>query len=145
MSYSVAHTRRQHRPLQGLGASPLDPVLNQVERVVKQQTDRALDAVSDRFDRYLDSPKGEALLNKFESKVETALVNVAYKRKADIALFAVSIAAMSVVGVSLGTKVGKTGVKVAAGLALVAALPLLFAGPPEDAPTTPAPGKSRGK
>lgn len=136
MSHYVLTRRRS----QGLGASPFDPILEQVERVVKRQTDRVIDVVGERADRYLESPKGEALLDKFESKVEEALVNVAYKRKSDIALLAVSIAAMSVVGISLGSKVGKTGVKVAAGIALASALPLLLAGPPEaKAPAAPTP------
>jgi hypothetical protein len=145
MSHYVLTHRYATQQLRGLGSlgstNPLAPALQQIERVVKQQveqvvrqqSDRAINIVGERADRYINSPKGEALLKKFENKVETALVNVAYKRRVEISMFAISIAALSVVGVALGAKVGKKGIQIATGVALSASLPLLLSSPPPTA------------
>lgn len=112
----------------GLGASnPLEVLEDRLERVVKAQSDRVLDNVGDRLSLYLDSTKGQKLMDKLGNKVESSLVDAAYKHKWELALAGVSVAAMTVVGVSMGAKVGKTGTQIAAGVALAAALPLLFA------------------
>lgn len=129
------------RPLGGI----VEDVSDRVERIVRAQVDRgvgvALDSAGNRFDRYLDSPEGTALLDKFEGKVETALVNVAYKRRWDIALAAASMAALVVAGVAVGSKVGYRGAGAAAGVGMALALPLLFAKDPEALPTKKLPPK----
>lgn len=135
MSYYL----RRHKGLSG----PFDPILDRLNAIVKDQIDKGLDAAGDRADRYLDSPKGQALLDKFEEKVETALVNVAYKRRWELMLTGISLAALTVVGVSLGAKVGKTGVRAAAGISLLAALPLLLAKNPEEQEGLPVPDKKK--
>jgi hypothetical protein len=114
-------------PFAGLGASnPLEVLEDRFERVVKAQSDRVLDNVGDRLNLYLDSTGGQRLMDKFGTKVEESLTDAAYKHKWELLLAGISVAAMTVVGVSLGGKVGKTGVKVATGVAVLAALPLLL-------------------
>lgn len=113
-------------PLAGLGANPLEVLEDRFERVVKAQSDRVLDNVGDRFSLYLDSTNGQKLMDKFGNKVESSLTDAAYKHKWELALAGVSVAAMTVVGISLGGKVGKRGTQVAAAVAVVAALPLLL-------------------
>ncbi len=123
----MTHYVVTRRPAQPLGASnPLEVLEDRLERVVKAQSDRVLDNVGDRMSLYLDSTKGQKLMDKFGNKVESALVDAAYNHKWDLALAGISVAALTVVGVSMGAKVGKTGTKVAAGIAVLAALPLLL-------------------
>jgi hypothetical protein len=97
-----------------------------VASVVSRQVDTALDTAGDRFSTYLDSPKGEALMDKFEGKVETALGNVAQKHKWDFVLAGISLAALTAVGVSKGSKLGSKGTQLAGIIAVAAALPLLL-------------------
>lgn len=136
MTYAVAR-RHPARPLgarytgpvpfAGFGAAnPLEVVEDRVERVIKRQADRILDNVGERFNLYLDSTSGKKLMDKLGNKVESSLVDAAYKHKWELALAGVSVAAMTVVGVSLGGKVGKRGTQVAVGVAVLAALPLLL-------------------
>lgn len=134
MTYAVTHPARALGarytgpvPPAGLGANPLEVLEDRLERVVKAQSDRVLDNVGDRFSLYLDSSKGKKLMDKFGNKVESSLADAASKHKWELALAAISVAAMTVVGVSMGAKVGKKGTQIAAGVALVAALPLLLA------------------
>lgn len=123
MSHYVVSRRAHH----ALGASnPLEVLEDRFERVVSRQSDRILDNVGDRFSLYLDSTRGQKLMDKFGNKVESSLVDAAYKHKWELALAGVSVAAMTVVGVSLGAKVGKTGTQVAGLVAVLAALPLLL-------------------
>jgi len=125
----MTHYVVPRRPARPLGASnPLDVLEDRFTRAVKVQSDRVLDNVGDRFSLYLDSTKGQKLMDKFGNKVESSLVDAAYNHKWELALAGVSVAAMTVVGVSLGAKVGKTGAQIAAGVALLAALPLLLGG-----------------
>ena len=138
MTYAVARPRPARPlgarytgpvPFAGLGASnPLEVIEDRLTNVVKRQADRILDNVGDRFSLYLDSTSGQKLMDKFGNKVESSLVDAAYNHKWELALAGVSVAAMTVVGVSLGGKVGKTGMRVAAGVAVLAALPLLLGG-----------------
>lgn len=116
-------------PFAGLGAlNPLEVLEDRFTRVVKAQSDRILDNVGDRFSLYLDSTGGQKLMDKFGGKVESSFVDAAYKHKWELALAGISVAALTVVGVSLGAKVGKTGIQIAAGVAVAAALPLVFGG-----------------
>jgi hypothetical protein len=135
MTYAVSRPRRP-RPLGArytgpipLGASnPLEVLEDRFTRVVKAQSDRVLDNVGDRLNLYLDSSSGQRLMDKFGTKVEESLTEAAYKHKWELLLAGISVAAMTVVGVSLGGKVGKTGMQVATGVAVAAALPLLLGG-----------------
>lgn len=137
MTYAVARSRRARPlgarytgpvPFAGLGAAnPLEVVEDRLTNVVRRQADRILDNVGDRFSLYLDSSSGQKLMDKFGDKVESSLVDAASKHKWELALAGVSVAAMTVVGVSLGGKVGKQGTQIAAAVAVVAALPLLLA------------------
>lgn len=126
MTYAIS---RRARPLGAV--NPLEDLQNRFERVVKAQSDRVLDNVGDRFSLYLDSTKGQKLMDKFGDKVESSLVEAAYNNRWNLALAGISVAAVTVVGVSLGAKVGKTGTQVAGLVALAAALPLLFGGESE--------------
>lgn len=106
---------------------PVGGIADDVERIVRNQVDRALDTAGSRFNRYLDSPEGQATLDKFESKIETALVNVAHRRRWDIALAVASASSLVVAGVAAGSKIGFRGASTFAGLGVALALPLLFA------------------
>jgi hypothetical protein len=137
MTYAVARPRPARPlgarytgpvPFAGLGSNPLEDLEDRFERVVKAQSDRVLDNVGDRLNLYLDSTSGQKLMDKFGDKVESSLVDAAYKHKWELLLAGISVAAMTVVGVSLGGKVGKTGMQVATGVAVLAALPLLLGG-----------------
>lgn len=128
MTYAVA------RPARSLGATnPLEVLEDRFTRVVRAQSDRVLDNVGDRFSLYLDSTKGQKLMDKLSGKVESAVVDSVVKHKWELALAGVSVAAMTVVGVSLGAKVGKQGAQIAAGVAVLAALPLLLSGGESEA------------
>lgn len=120
----------QQRPMGGI----VEDVADRMERIVRAQVDRgvdaALDAAGSRFNRFLDSPEGQATLDKFETKVEDALVKVAYKRRWDIALATVSAASLVVAGVAAGSRVGVRGASAFAGLGIALALPLLFSADP---------------
>lgn len=128
----------------GLGAvSVADTVREQVERVlnpqvekiqkeIRLQVDRGVDAALDRAgdtaSEYLDSKKGQRLSQKLEKRLDTAITNVAYRNRWNLALAGTSFAALTVVGVALGSRAGPRGVKWASAVALVTALPLLFSG-----------------
>jgi len=126
-----------------LGASLEDALADRVERIVRTQVDRgvdvALDSAGARFDRFLDSPAGQAVMDKFEAKTETALTNILYKNRWNIALGVISAAALTTIGVSYGTKVERRGVGIAAGIALAAALPLLLK--QQEQPPAPVPAR----
>ena len=114
-----------------LGASNplLDPIVDRVENVVRSQVDRALDIAGDRATRYLSSSDGQKLMDKFGGKVEIALVDVAYKRRWELALAAVGFAAFTAAGVSVGGKLGASGAKAAGLIGVIAVLPLLLGTP----------------
>lgn len=124
MAYHLHH----RRPLGG-------PLEDTVSAVVGRQVDTILDTAGDRFSTYLDSPGGQAVLNKFEGKVETAIVNVAEKRKWDLALIGLSLTALAAVGVSTGSRLTPRGTQLAALVAVGAVLPLFLR--KEPAPVTP--------
>lgn len=113
-----------------------------LETVVRRQVDRgvgvALDSAGDRFDRFLDSPAGQAVMDKFEGKVETALANVAYENRWNLLFGAIGFAALTAIGVSYGTKIERRGVGIAAGIAAVTLLPLILGAAPAEAPPPPA-------
>jgi hypothetical protein len=76
---------------------------------------------------YLDSAKGKKLGKKLETRIETAVTNVARKNRWNLVLAGTSFAALTVVGVAFGSRVGKRGIQAAAAVALLTALPLLLA------------------
>lgn len=117
------------RPLNG-------PVEDVVASVVSRQLDAVLDTAGDRFSAYLDSPKGAAVMDKFEAKVETAIVNVAEKRKNDLLLIGLSATALAAVGVSMGARLSPRGTTIAGLVAVGALLPILIR-KPETPPTPP--------
>lgn len=118
------------------------PLEDTVSVVVSRQVDTILDTAGDRFSTYLDSPSGQAVLDKFEGKVETALVNVAEKRKWDLALIGLSLAALTTVGVSLGSKLGPRGTRLAGLVAVGAVLPLILRKEPAPLPVRRAPKRA---
>lgn len=113
MTYHLARHRSS------LGASPVDAFFS-------QQVDSLLDTAADRFSVYVDSPKGEALVNKIQDKSETIAINLLKKHKEELLLLAVSFAALTTVGVSLGGKLGTKGTSAALLVAVGALLPVIM-------------------
>lgn len=97
-----------------------------VESFVSQQVDTLLDTAADRFSVYIDSPKGEALVNKIQDKSETIALNLIKKHKEELLLLGISFAALTTVGVSLGAKLGTKGTSVATLVAIGALLPVIL-------------------
>lgn len=138
MAYLIERPFRE-----GLGAASVaDTVREQFERVLSPQVDRiqreirlqvdrgvnaALDRAGDTASDYLDSKKGQRLSQKLEKRLDTAITNVVRKNRWNLALAGTSFAALTVVGVALGSRVGARGVKWAGAVALVTALPLILA------------------
>lgn len=132
MSYHLQHSRSLSRPALG----------GPVEDIVARQVDTLLDTAGDRFSRYLDSPSGVALMDKFEAKVETAIVNVAEKRKGDLVLIGLSLTALAAVGVSMGARIDSRGTALAGTIAVGALLPILLRTPATPPPARRAPRRT---
>lgn len=117
----------------------LDGVLEDfVSSVASRQFDVLIDAASDRFSKYLDSPKGEALMQKIETRAEETSLRLLYKHKWSLALLGIGAVSLTTVGVSLGAKLGPKGTQLAAVIGFAALFPLLLRSP-EQVAASPSP------
>lgn len=114
-------------PLAGLGAvNPFSALEDRVERIVKVQSDRILDNVGERFSLYLDSTPGQKFMDKIGVKVEESVLDSLYDHKLELALAGVSVMALAMASVSIGSKLGRQGTQIAGLVGVLAALPVIF-------------------
>jgi hypothetical protein len=151
-----------HRPVSPLGALSFDgsvdeiagrvaaAVTNRVSSELSKGIDRGVErmtaAASAGFDRFLDSPKGEAAFDKLEDKLSDVAVNTANKHQTNLALLGVAGTAIVMGSVYVGSKMSARAAALSflvGGIAVGLVASGVFSPPDEDAAKLPPPAPIR--
>jgi hypothetical protein len=119
-----------------IGQRVADRVSTEVARAVDSGVSKITAAVGTGVDRFIDSPAGEAVFDKLESKLDQVAVNTVKKHQTELALLGLAGLALFMGGGSLATKMGPkatTTAFVVGASALALVVTGVFA-PPEEAP-----------